>query len=386
MPTDKDMAVLGTDALKAIKDWVKKQKPETVATVNPDSENPVQSKAVAKALEGYVRKDDIAGGAATLKITFDGDFEGQAYTITGGSESYEGVVPPEMVVRQTVKPEGMTEYTISATAKSGKEPSTHVEQVQFYGVYPCTLEEGGDYDVVSWADGTDEQIVKLIEAADKGLVDLARDCNWQVGDTRTVTLGAMAATDVGEAHESQQVTLVLSHAGATPGISRADGKEIHFQVDLVDSLDVAGYMNSSSTNAGSWDKCARRKWCNNAFYNAVPETIRAIFKKMKVTTATEYNGSANTESEDFFALRAAQEVFGSASGSNATEAAALGQVDYYKNETQHRVKKVKGSANSWWLRSPYSSFSSNFCNGYSNGSASGGNASNTLGVSPFGCI
>ena len=385
MPTDKDMAVLGTDALKAIKDWVKKQKPETDATVSPDSENPVQSKAVAKALEDYIKKSEIVGAVgATLKITFDGDFEGQAYTIKGGSESYEGVVPPEMVVRQTVKPEGMTEYTISATAKSGKEPSTHVEQVQFYGVYPCTLEEGGDYDVVSWADGTDEQIVKLLAAADKGLVDLARDCNWQVGDTRTVTLGAMAATDVGEAHESQQVTLVLSHAGATPGISRADGKEIHFQVDLVDSLDVAGYMNSSSTNAGSWDKCARRKWCNNAFYNAVPETIRAIFKKMKVTTATEYNASANTESEDFFALRAETEIFGTRTYSNSTESAALGQVDYYKNETQHRVKKVKGSANTWWLRSPDDS--TLFCFVYSSGSASNGRASNAYGVSPFGCI
>ena len=385
MPTDKDMAVLGTDALKAIKDWVKKQKPETDATVSPDSENPVQSKAVAKALEDYIKKSEIVGAVgATLKITFDGDFEGQAYTIKGGSESYEGVVPPEMVVRQTVKPEGMTEYTISATAKSGKEPSTHVEQVQFYGVYPCTLEEGGDYDVVSWADGTDEQIVKLLAAADKGLVDLARDCNWQVGDTRTVTLGAMAATDVGEAHESQQVTLVLSHAGATPGISRADGKEIHFQVDLVDSLDVAGYMNSSSTNAGSWDKCARRKWCNNAFYNAVPETIRAIFKKMKVTTATEYNASANTESEDFFALRAETEIFGTRTYSNSTESAALGQVDYYKNETQHRVKKVKGSANYWWLRSP--SGSTHFCLVYSGGGAGNDHASNTFGVSPFGCI
>ncbi len=386
MPTDKDMAVLGTDALKAIKEWVKKQKPETDATVNPDSENPVQSKAVAKALEGYVKKEDVVAGCATLKITFDGDFEGQAYTIKGGSESYEGVVPPEMAVSQTVKPEGMTEYTISATAKSGKEPSTHVEQVQFYGVYPCTLEEGGDYDIVSWADGTDEQIVKLLAAADKGLVDLAEDCGWQVGDTRTVILGAMAATGVGEAHESQQVKLVLTHAGATPGISRVDGKEIHFQVDLVDCLNEKGYMNDSNTNNGSWDGCARRTWCNKVFYNAVPETIRPIFKEMKVTTAETYNGSLNKESHDYFALRAAQEVFGSASGSNATEAAALGQVDYYKNEAQHRVKHVQGSAHYWWLRSPGASSSSYFCLVTTTGSANTYSAATATGLAPFGCI
>ncbi len=386
MPNEFDAAVLGKDALIAIREFIKKQKPETESTLNPDSANPIQSQAVAKALEGYVKKEEAVAGGATLKITFEEVFSGQAYTIKGGSESYEGVVPPELVVSQLVLPEGMTEYTISATASGDEQPSTHVEQVQFYGVYPCTLSQGGDYDVVSWADGTDEQIVKLLAAADKGLVDLAEDCGWQVGDTRIVTLGAMAATGVGEAHEGQQVKLVLSHAGATPGISRVDGKKIHFQVDLVDCLNEKGYMNDTGTNSGSWDGCARRTWCNKVFYNAVPETIRPIFKEMKVTTAETYNGSLNKESHDYFALRAEMEIFGICSYSNATEAAALGQVDYYKNETQHRVKHAQGSTSLWWLRSPGATNSSYFCIVSSGGSANHSNASATHGVAPFGCI
>lgn len=247
-----------------------------------------------------------------------------------------------------------------------------------------TVEEKPAIEIVPWSTGTDEQIAAMVAALDEGALTV-EDTGWAVGDKRTVQLGAMAQTGVGESHAAQTVELVLSHAGATKGITRADGKPIHFQVDQVNSLNESGYMNSSNTNSGSWNGCARRTWCNAIYYNAIPEALRPIFKQMKVTTAETYNGSTLKESEDFFALRAEQEIFGTRSYSNSTEAAALEQIDWYKTAA-NRKKLRSGSARGWWERSPYASDSSSFCFVDSNGGAYFSYAANTSGLAPFGCI
>lgn len=247
-----------------------------------------------------------------------------------------------------------------------------------------TVEEKPPIEIVSWADGTDEQIAAMVAALDAGTLTV-EETGWKVGDVRTVQLSAMEKTGVGESHAAQTVQLVLSHAGATAGISRADGKPIHFQVDQVASLNESGYMNSSNTNSGSWEGSARRTWCNAIYYGAIPETLRSIFKKMKVTTAATYNGSTLKESEDFFALRAEKEIFGTRSYSNSTEAAALEQVEWYKTAA-NRKKLRSGSADYWWERSPRASSSGNFCYVDSDGGVNWSSASTTYGLAPFGCI
>ena len=52
--------------------------------------------------------------------------------------------------------------------------------------------------LVTWAGGTDEEIVKMVQLADEGKINLSD--YWAVGDTRTVQLSAMSATGVGESH------------------------------------------------------------------------------------------------------------------------------------------------------------------------------------------
>lgn len=70
---------------------------------------------------------------------------------------------------------------------------------------------GGGVKIVTWADGTDEEIVAMVEAADKGEINLAD--HWKVGDERVVHLSAMAATEVEESHVAQDVVFVLMHMG-----------------------------------------------------------------------------------------------------------------------------------------------------------------------------
>ena len=146
-------------------------------------------------------------------------------------------------------------------------------------------------------------------------------------------------------------------------------------------------MNSSNTSSGSWNGSARRTWCNNVFRNAIPSTLRAIFKQFKTVTAQAYNSSTNQTSVDYFALPAEKEIFGSRTYSNETEFNALFQFDYYKT-TSNRVKKLgkTGAAYSWWERSPEYVYSGSFCRVNSDGAASSSDASGSRGLAPFGCI
>ena len=250
-------------------------------------------------------------------------------------------------------------------------------------------------ELVTWAGGTDEEIVKMVQLADEGKINLSD--YWAVGDIRTVQLSAMSATGVGESHAAQKVDLVLMHAGGyTLNAAVASGRtKCSFIVGQKDSLATAGYMNSSNTNSGSWNGSARRNWCNSVYKNALPSTLLPIFKQFKTITAETYNGSANQESVDYFALPAAKEVFGGSASSagkntgysNLTEFNALFQFDYYKT-TSNRVKKFgkTGTASDWWERSPLYNYSASFCGVGDTGSSYSGAASNTRGLAPFGCI
>ena len=245
-------------------------------------------------------------------------------------------------------------------------------------------------EIVSWADGTDEQIAALVGAADAGQIDLVEDAGWAVGDTRTVSLSAMAASGtydgvswgVGETHAAQNVELVLMHQG---GVKLADGSTCHFVVGMKDSLNEIGYMNSSSTNSGSWDGCARRSWCNGAFRQAIPDALRPVFKQMQTITAETPNDSALKTSIDYFALPAEREVSNTRNFSNATEWASLVQFTWYATSA-NRIKKSGGNNAAWWERSPDASHSSLFCRVNTEGLSDSYGADCTYGLSPFGCI
>ena len=245
-------------------------------------------------------------------------------------------------------------------------------------------------EIVSWANGTDEQIAALVAAADAGQIDLVEDAGWAVGDTRKVSLSAMAASGtydgvswgVGETHAAQNVELVLMHQG---GVKLADGNTCHFVVGMKDSLNESGYMNGSNTNSGSWNGCARRSWCNGAFRQALPDTLRPIFKRMQTITAETYNGTTLKTSTDYFALPAEYEVHGKLNYSNSTEAASLVQFTWYATQTNRR-KKRNGDFAWWWERSPNERTSTYFCVVTNSGAAGSTDASATRGLSPFGCI
>ena len=253
----------------------------------------------------------------------------------------------------------------------------------------------GDYARgVPWATGTDAEIVTMIQLADQGKLDPRE--YWSVGQERTFSLSAMSATGVGEAHVAQNVTMVLvdkDNQNYTYVTTPSSGRTYpYFIVQQKNGLangtsGETGYMNSTATNSGSWDGCARRTWCNNVYKPAVASSIRDIFHQVKVKTAQTYNGSSIKQSDDYFFLPAEREIFDSKTYSNQTEWDALTQWDYYKTAA-NRIKNQgnSGSAHAWWERSPHSSDSRSFCLVYDGGTATNNNAGNTRLIAPAGCI
>ena len=233
--------------------------------------------------------------------------------------------------------------------------------------------------IVSWADGTDEQIAAMVAAADAGQINLSD--YWSAGDTRTVRLSSMTATGVGESHAAQSVQFVLSDPGH---FTLASGKKCNFVVNMKDCLNEYGIMKYTNNNAGGWNGCARRTWCNDVFRNAIPSGLRPAFKQFKTKAATG-TGTASTTSTDWFSLPSEMEVFGRVTYADSYAESGNTQLNYYKTSS-NRMKKVRGSLDWWWERSPSRNFSARFCVVVADGSANDDRASDAHGLSPFGCI
>ena len=242
---------------------------------------------------------------------------------------------------------------------------------------------GGGVEIVTWTDGTDEQIAAMLEAHYAGEINIHD--YWAVGDERTVHLSAMSATGVDESHVEQDVTMVLMNEG---GKTLSDGTtECAFIVGQKNMLandghHEGGYMNSANTNAGGWKDCARRTWCNSVYYNAIPSGFKALLKEFTNQSGLGNNSSSGVEdTKDYCALPAEIEVFGSTTYSVSGE----GSLFKYYETSANRIKKQgdSGEASYWWERSPRSGNSTRFCCVSSESNTNISYASDAFGLAPF---
>lgn len=242
------------------------------------------------------------------------------------------------------------------------------------------VEAFSSVEIVPWSTGTDKQIAAMVAAADAGKIVLSD--YWSAGDMRTVHLSAMSASSgTGETHAAQDVQFVLTDPGH---YTLANGKPCNFVVLQKNCLNESGKMNSSATNTGGWNDCPRRTWCNSVYRDAIPSSLRGIFK-LFTTYAANGTGTSSVASSDYFALFSEKEIFGSTKYANTTAEAQNSQLDYYK-KTSNRKKLVNVSASRWWERSPTDGNSGAFCCVSRTGTISATNVDGNGGLAPFGCI
>ena len=235
--------------------------------------------------------------------------------------------------------------------------------------------------IVSWADGTDEEIVAMVKAADKGLIDL-KDY-WNVGDVRKAMLSETEGCEWYTSHSRQETEFVLMNAGGKMLLTPTESGRTtcSFVVGLKDCLKEEDKINREDTNQGGWESSDIREWCNDGFAQSIPQSLQPIFKNFVNST---YADGKIVETTDLFALPAEVEVYGSTKYSAQGEGT---QFELYKNPL-NRIKCIGpgGHQAAWWERSPRSSSSTYFCIVGSNGNAYSSIASLTYGLAPFGCI
>lgn len=271
--------------------------------------------------------------------------------------------------------------------------------------------------IVTWANGSLEDIAKMLEAHYAGTIDVAD--YWAVGDTRSVDLSEMGASgitnsrNVAETHSAQTVELVIldfNHDILTTPINGHTKAAITVQQKNCLKLESnpnyqsenskydagMGSMNNYSgthSNAGGWKSSARRTWCNGQYKNALPSVLRNIIKQVLIYTDNTGGGSDTasyvTTTDDYVFLPAEFEIFGSRSYANSAEQNYQEQYEYFKT-TSNRCKDPKWNSSSasgrWWERSPLSGNSSYFCYVDFSGTAYYSNAGLTFGLAPAFCL
>lgn len=298
---------------------------------------------------------------------------------------------------------------------TGFEKSGLTNDKQYYfALFPYSTDGVYNYDsgnrllgeptavkIVTFADGTDEEIEAMIQAHYNDKINLSD--YWAVGDTRNVALSSMSATGVGESHRAQTVQFVIGDFEhddlATPINGHTKASVTLLQKDcLMDATSASnvnngsadtekGYMNSTNTNVGGWKSCARRTWCNNVYFSALPSAWQSMVKTVNKKVSVGNNQSTIETVQDKIFLAAEIEIFGSTTYSFAGEGT---QYTYYKNATANRYKMPKWISSFvshiYWERSPSSGNTTFFCAVDVSGTAVYGGASYAQGVAPCLCI
>lgn len=238
------------------------------------------------------------------------------------------------------------------------------------------LGEPGELKIVTFADGTDAEIARMIKAHYAGKINIGE--YWAVGDKRTIHHNTMDATGVSESHKANDYAYVIigiEHDDLVTAINGKAKAAITIQTERLlyldttteynNSLDAShecGYMNSSDMNSGGWEGCERRTWCNNVYKKCLPAYVQSMMKQVKKLTSVGGQSSTIKTSNDYAFLLSEIEIFGNIPYSFEGEGT---QYQYFKNATANRYKSPRTSnsyvSGIWWERSPCRSANESFC-------------------------
>lgn len=288
------------------------------------------------------------GSPAEVHVIAD---NGTQVTMTKGGKTLTAMVSGGEAV---LYPTELGEWTIKYTFDSSqKTKQWKLEVIGIVYVYPFTI--GDNLNDTDWAD---------IDIC--GRLGMAQQF-FKVGDSKTVNIG-------GTNYEVQIIG--FNHD------DNVSGGKAAYSFQLVDCLNQTQQMNTSNTNTGGWNGSAMRGRMST-YKSQLPAALRNVIKTVKKKSGTGGGSSSGTQqtNDDLFLLSEI-EIFGTTTYSVAGEGT---QYEWYKAGNS-RIKKVNGSANSWWERSPYSGNTGYFCRVNGSGNADYGGANASYGVSFGFCV
>jgi hypothetical protein len=134
-----------------------------------------------------------------------------------------------------------------------------------------------------------------------------------------------------------------------------------------------GTYQEGTGNIGGWEKCEMRSYLKNTIKPMIPENVRNFIKEItKTQDAIDISGSAFTQTTvDDLWLPAANE-FGSTYNKQAI---------YYtlfpNDSSKKKIRIIKGTDSTWWLRNVSTTSIANFCRVQTSGAISFNGAYNT---------
>lgn len=293
------------------------------------------------------------GSPAEVRVYGD---TGTTVTMTRGTKTLTGTVASTGYA--TLYPTELGDWTIVFTYNGSQKTKVYtLEVIGIVYVYPFVV--GATLEATTW---DNIAVVSKFGQAQN---------YWKVGDRKNITVNGVtyAAQIIGFDHDT---------------LTTADGDRtkagITFQ--LVDCMATTYPMNSSNTNANGWRGSAMRTSTMATLLNQLSTDLKNVLKFVNKVSSVGNNSSGLETTSDKLFLLSEIEIFGATQYSYAGEGK---QYEYYAagNST---IKKVNGSANGWWERSPFSGNTGYFCYVYSSGGAANSGASYSFGVSFGFCI
>ena len=291
----------------------------------------------------------------TAEVRVYGD-TGTTVTITRGGKTLTGTVAS--IGYATLYPTELGDWTIVFTYNGAQKTKVYtLEVIGIVSVYPFVV--GSTLEATSWDNIA--AVSKFGQAPNY----------WKVGDKKNITVNGVtyAAQIIGFDHDT---------------LTTVDGSRtkagITFQ--LVDCLNTTYSMNGSNTNVNGWRGSTMRTSTMATLLNQLSSDLKSVLKFVnKVTSKGDNQSGLETTSDKLFLLSEI-EVFGATQYSYAGEGK---QYEYY-TAGNSAIKKVNGSADTWWGRSPRSGNTAAFCSVDVSGHADYNSATISSGVSFGFCV
>ena len=236
---------------------------------------------------------------------------------------------------------------------------------------------GDEVEIVTFADGTDEQIAAMLEAHYEDKIDV-RDY-WAVGDIRTISLNAMNQPNPNSssrwlAQKIRIVIVAMEHVNLATPIGTHTRAAITVQtLEVMNTKDdtkvwITG-ANQITTSFKNWNNIHIKWYLDARVYAAMKLSFRKMIKQSSYISHKSYNTSETETSTSYLFLPSAEEVFGNTSitGYTPTSPSEGSQFPYYvlsssKQKQYNNNGAPDGYVSYWWLRSPSTYYNST--NGY----------------------
>lgn len=192
--------------------------------------------------------------------------------------------------------------------------------------------------------------------------------SWNVGDSKPIVVEGV----------TYQIDIIgKNHDAYSDGTGLAP-----LTLQFHECYETTQRMNGSNTNTGGWMTSEMRLTTIPTVFDALPIDVRSGIRQVnKPTTIGGQQNTVNLAQDNLFLLSEV-EVFGDSPFSRGGEGV---QYEYYAKGLSP-IKTRKGTDSIWWLRSPYSLGTGQFCRVSATGEANWVNATTTSYIAPAFCF